>query len=43
MSWARREAAADGWVTDENAARGSMGRGGGVEASAVTTNVHRVG
>jgi hypothetical protein len=33
MSWARREAAAGGWVTDENAARGSLGRGGGVEAS----------
>jgi hypothetical protein len=32
MSWTRREAA---WSlsTDENAARGSLGRGGGVEAS----------
>ena len=33
MSWPRREAASGGWVTDENAARGSLGRGGGVEAS----------
>jgi hypothetical protein len=33
MTWARREAAAERLLTDENAARGSMGRGGGVEAS----------
>ncbi len=25
MSWPRREAASGGWVTDENAARGSLG------------------
>jgi hypothetical protein len=33
MSWARREATSERLLTDEGAARGSLGRGGGVEAS----------
>jgi hypothetical protein len=33
MSWPGREASSERMLTDENAARGSLGRGGGVEAS----------